>query len=146
MKAIEIKVVNTGKQPLPEYAKPGDAGMDLRANIDEPVTLLPLDRHLFPTGLHIQLPEGYVAMVHPRSGLAIKHGITCANAVGVVDAGYRGDVGVELINLSREPFTVNPGERIAQLIIQEFVQGVFVPVEKLDESERGDGGFGHTGK
>jgi dUTP pyrophosphatase len=85
-------------------------------------------------------------MVHPRSGLAIKHGITCANAVGVVDAGYRGDVGVELINLSREPFTVNPGERIAQLIIQEFVQGVFVPVEKLDESERGDGGFGHTGK
>jgi len=145
MTAIEIKVVNKGSQPLPEYAMPGDAGMDLRANIDQPVLLKSLDRHLFPTGLHIKLPEGFVAMVHPRSGLAIKHGISCANAVGVIDSGYTGDIGVELINLSKEDYVVQPGERIAQLVIQEYVKGVFVPVDKLDETERGEEGFGHTG-
>ena len=146
MKTIEIKVVNKGSQPLPEYAMPGDAGMDLRANITEPVLLKSLERHLFPTGIHIQLPEGYEAQVRPRSGLAIKHGITCINTPGTIDSSFRGDVGVELVNLSKEDYVVQPGERIAQMVIKEYVEGVLVPVEKLDETERGEGGFGHTGK
>lgn len=146
MKTIEIKVVNNGSQPLPEYAMPGDAGMDLRANITEPVLLKSLERRLFPTGIHIQLPEGYEAQIRPRSGLAIKHGITCINTPGTVDSSFRGDVGVELVNLSKEDYVVQPGERIAQMVIKEYIKGVFVPVEKLDETERGEGGFGHTGK
>lgn len=146
MKTIEIKVVNTGKQPLPEYATLQSAGMDLRANIDSPVLLKSLDRHLFPTGLHIQLPEGYEAQIRPRSGLAIKHGITCINTPGTIDSDYRGDVGVELVNLSKEDYVVQPGERIAQMVIKEFVKGVLVSTDKLDETERGEGGFGHSGK
>lgn len=145
MKAIEIKTVNTGKQKLPEYADPNSSGMDLRANIDEPVVLKPLSRALIPTGLHIQLPEGYEAQIRPRSGLALKHGITVLNTPGTIDASYRGDIGVILINLSGESFTINPGERIAQMVITEYTKGVLIPVEKLDDSERGDGGFGHTG-
>ena len=142
---IKIKIVNKGTQPLPEYATPQSAGVDLRANIDEPVELKPLSRALIPTGLHIALPEGYEAQIRPRSGLAIKKGITCLNTPGTIDADYRGDVGVILINLSTETFIVNPGERIAQMIINKFEQAEFELVEELDETERGEGGFGHTG-
>lgn len=142
---IKIKIVNKGNQPLPEYATPQSAGVDLRANIDEPVELKPLSRALIPTGLHIALPEGYEAQIRPRSGLAIKKGITCLNTPGTIDADYRGDVGVILINLSNETFIVNPGERIAQMIINKFEQAEFELVEELDETERGEGGFGHTG-
>ena len=142
---IKIKIVNKGNQPLPEYATPQSAGVDLRANINEPVILKPLRRVLIPTGLHIALPEGYEAQIRPRSGLAIKKGITCLNTPGTIDADYRGDVGVILINLSAETFIVNPGERIAQMIINKFEQAEFELVEELDETERGEGGFGHTG-
>ena len=142
---IKIKIVNKGNQPLPEYATPQSAGVDLRANIDEPVELKPLSRALIPTGLHIALPEGYEAQIRPRSGLAIKKGITCLNTPGTIDADYRGDVGIILINLSAETFIVNPGERIAQMIISKFEQAKFELVEELDETERGEGGFGHTG-
>lgn len=142
---IKIKIVNKGNQPLPEYATPQSAGVDLRANIAEPVELKPLSRALIPTGLHIALPEGYEAQIRPRSGLAIKKGITCLNTPGTIDADYRGDIGVILINLSAETFIVNPGERIAQMIINKFEQAEFELVEELDETERGEGGFGHTG-
>ena len=142
---IKIKIVNKGNQPLPEYATPQSAGVDLRANIDEPVELKPVSRALIPTGLHIALPEGYEAQIRPRSGLAIKKGITCLNTPGTIDADYRGDIGVILINLSAETFIVNPGERIAQMIINKFEQAEFELVEELDETERGEGGFGHTG-
>lgn len=142
---IKIKIVNKGNQPLPEYATPQSAGVDLRANINEPVELKPLSRALIPTGLHIALPEGYEAQIRPRSGLAIKKGITCLNTPGTIDADYRGDVGVILINLSSETFIVNPGERIAQMVINKFEQAEFELVEELDETERGEGGFGHTG-
>lgn len=142
---IKIKIVNKGNQPLPEYATPQSAGVDLRANIDEPVELKPLSRALIPTGLHIALPEGYEAQIRPRSGLAIKKGITCLNTPGTIDADYRGDVGVILINLSTETFIVNPGERIAQMVINKFEQAEFELVEELNETERGEGGFGHTG-
>ena len=142
---IKIKIVNKGNQPLPEYATPQSAGVDLRANIDEPIELKPLNRTLIPTGLHIALPEGYEAQIRPRSGLAIKKGITCLNTPGTIDADYRGEVGVILINLSAETFIVNPGERIAQMIINKFEQAEFELVEELDETERGEGGFGHTG-
>ena len=142
---IKIKVVNKGNQPLPAYATPQSAGMDLRANIDEPVELKPLSRALIPTGLHIALPEGYEAQIRPRSGLALKKGITCLNTPGTIDADYRGDVGVILINLSAETFIVEPGERIAQMIINKFEQAEFEVVETLDETERGEGGYGHTG-
>lgn len=142
---IKIKIVNKSNQPLPEYATSQSAGVDLRANIDEPIELKPLSRALIPTGLHIALPEGYEAQVRPRSGLAIKKGITCLNTPGTIDADYRGDIGVILINLSAEAFIVNPGERIAQMIINKFEQAEFELVEELDETERGEGGFGHTG-
>ena len=142
---IEIKIVNKGNQPLPEYATPQSAGVDLRANIDEPIELKPLSRALIPTGLHIALPEGYEAQIRPRSGLAIKKGITCLNTPGTIDADYRGEVGVILINLSTETFIINPGERIAQMVINKFEQAKFELVKELDETERGEGGFGHTG-
>lgn len=142
---IKINVINTGKQPLPQYATPQSAGMDLRANIDESVTLQPLERHLFPTGLRISLPEGYEAQVRPRSGLALKHGITVLNSPGTIDADYRGEVGVVLVNVSNEPFTVEPGERIAQMVIARHEQAEFVVVEELDSTERGEGGYGHSG-
>lgn len=142
---MEIKVVNKGHQPLPTYATPQSAGMDLRANLDAPVTLRPMERRLIPTGLHIALPEGYEAQVRPRSGLALKKGITVLNAPGTVDADYRGEVGVLLINLSAEDFVVNDGERIAQMVIARHEQPELVEVEALDETERGAGGYGHTG-
>ena len=137
---IEVKVVNKGHQPLPQYATPQSAGMDLRANLDGPITLQPLERRLIPTGLHIALPEGYEAQVRPRSGLALKKGITVLNSPGTIDADYRGEVGVLLINLSQEPFVVNDGERIAQMVIARHET-----VTVLDETERGEGGYGHTG-
>ena len=142
---VKIKVVNTGNQPLPAYATVQSVGMDLRANIEEPIVLKPLKRVLVPTGLHIALPEGYEAQIRPRSGLALKKGITCLNTPGTIDADYRGDVGVILVNLSREDFVVQPGERIAQMIIGKFDQVEWELVDSLDETERGEGGFGHTG-
>lgn len=142
---LKIKVVNKGNQPLPAYATAQSAGMDLRANIDKPILLKSLDRILIPTGLHIALPEGYEAQIRPRSGLAIKHGITCLNTPGTIDADYRGDVGVELVNLSHEDFVIQPGERIAQMIINKVEQAELIEVEVLDDTERGEGGFGHTG-
>ena len=142
---IKIKVVNRGHQQLPAYATPQSAGMDLRANLSEPITLHPMERRLIPTGLHIALPEGYEAQVRPRSGLALKHGLTVLNTPGTIDADYRGEIGVLLINLSQEDFVVNDGERIAQMVIASHEQGEFVVTEQLDETERGAGGYGHTG-
>jgi dUTP pyrophosphatase len=142
---IKIKVVNRGHQQLPTYATPQSAGMDLRANLDAPITLHPMERRLIPTGLHIALPEGYEAQVRPRSGLALKHGLTVLNTPGTIDADYRGEIGVVLINLSQQDFVVNDGERIAQMVIARHEQGDFVVVEELDETERGEGGYGHTG-
>ena len=142
---IEIKVVNRGHQPLPQYATVQSAGMDLRANIDAPITLKPLERKLVPTGLYIALPEGFEAQVRPRSGLALKHGLTVLNAPGTIDADYRGEIGVVLINLSQEDFVINYGERIAQMVIARHEQASFQVVAELDETERGTGGYGHTG-
>ena len=142
---VQIKVVNKGNQPLPKYQTSQSAGMDLRANIDAPVLLKPLDRKLIPTGLHIALPEGYEAQIRPRSGLAIKKGITVINTPGTIDPDYRGDIGVVLVNISNEDFVVQPGDRIAQMVINKFEQAEFEFVEELDETERGEGGFGHTG-
>ena len=131
---MEIKLVNKGHQPLPQYATAQSAGMDLRANLEEPVTLNPLERRLIPTGLHIALPAGYEAQVRPRSGLALKRGITVLNTPGTIDADYRGEIGVVLINLSQEPFVVNDGERIAQMVIARHEQGELTQVEVLDEN------------
>ena len=142
---IKINVVNRGHQQLPAYATSQSAGMDLRANIDAPITLHPMERRLIPTGLHIALPAGYEAQVRPRSGLALKHGLTVLNSPGTIDADYRGEIGVLLINLSQEDFVINDGERIAQMVIARHEQADFVVVEKLDQTERGDGGYGHTG-
>ena len=142
---IKIKVVNRGHQQLPAYATLQSAGMDLRANLSEPVTLHPMERRLIPTGLHIALPEGYEAQVRPRSGLALKHGLTVLNTPGTIDADYRGEIGVVLINLSQDDFVINDGERIAQMVIARHEQGDLVVVEELDQTERGEGGYGHTG-
>jgi len=142
---IKINVVNRGHQQLPAYATPQSAGMDLRANIEEPIIIKPLERKLIGTGLHIALPEGYEAQIRPRSGLALKHGLTVLNSPGTVDADYRGEVMVLLINLSDKDFVVNDGERIAQMVIAKHEQGEFVEVAELDETERGEGGYGHTG-
>ena len=142
---MKIKVINTGSQPHPQYATLQSAGMDLRANIEEPITLHPLERKLIPTGLRIALPVGYEAQIRPRSGLALKHGITVLNSPGTVDADYRGEVMALLINLSQEDFIINPGERIAQMVIARHEQAEFQIVEELDETERGAGGYGHTG-
>ena len=142
---LRIKVVNKGHQPLPQYATTQSAGMDLRANLEESIVLKPMERRLIPTGLHLALPEGYEAQVRPRSGLALKKGVTVLNSPGTIDADYRGEVGVLLINLSMEDLTVNDGERIAQMVIVRHEQGVFEAVEVLDETERGEGGYGHTG-
>lgn len=142
---LKINAINRGHQPMPTYATPQSAGMDLRANLEEPVVLHPMERRLIPTGLHIALPEGYEAQVRPRSGLALKHGLTVLNAPGTIDADYRGEIGVVLINLSQEDFTINDGERIAQLVVTRYEQVEFSLVETLDETERGEGGYGHTG-
>ena len=142
---MKIQVVNRGHQPLPAYATEQSAGMDLRANLTEPIVLKPLERRLIPTGIFIALPEGYEAQVRPRSGLALKHGLTVLNAPGTIDADYRGEIGVVLINLSNKDFTINDGERIAQMVIARYEQAEFVEVEALNETERGAGGYGHTG-
>ena len=142
---IQIKVVNKGHQPLPAYATPQSAGMDLRANLEGPVTLRPMERRIIPTGLYIALPPGFEAQVRPRSGLALKHGITVLNAPGTIDADYRGELGVLLINLSAEDFVINDGERIAQMVVARHETVDFSVVDELDETERGEGGYGHTG-
>lgn len=142
---LQVKVLNKGHQPLPQYATAQSAGMDLRANLDAPVVLHPMERKLIPTGLHIALPEGYEAQVRPRSGLALKHGITVLNTPGTIDADYRGELMVLLINFSDADFVVNDGERIAQMVIARYAQCEFFQVEQLDETERGEGGYGHTG-
>lgn len=142
---IEVKIVNTGSQPLPAYATLQSAGLDLRANIDSPIVLHPMERRLVPTGLRIALPAGYEAQIRPRSGLALKHGITVLNTPGTVDADYRGEVMVLLINFSTEDFIINDGERIAQMVIARHEQVSFTQVEELDVTERGEGGYGHTG-
>lgn len=142
---IEVKIINKGHQPLPAYATPQSAGMDLRANIDAPVTLRPLERKLIPTGLYMALPEGYEAQVRPRSGLALKHGLTVLNSPGTIDSDYRGEVMVLLVNLSGDDFTVNDGERIAQMVIARHETARFETVSQLDDTERGAGGYGHTG-
>lgn len=143
---MKIKIVNSSHHPLPAYQTPLSAGMDVRASLAEPLTLQPLQRCLVPTGLRIALPEGYECQLRPRSGLALKHGITLVNTPGTVDADYRGEIGVILINLSAEPFVINDGERICQMVITRCEQAVFEEVEQLDDTQRGEGGFGHTGR
>lgn len=143
---MEIKIINKSRHPLPAYQTPLSAGMDIRANLPEPLTLQPMERRLIPTGLYIALPEGYEAQLRPRSGLALKHGITLLNTPGTIDADYRGEIGVILANLSGEPFVVNDGERICQMVIAHHERARWIPVEVLDDTERGCGGFGHTGK
>lgn len=142
---MEVCIINRSKHALPHYATEQSAGMDLRANLEEPVELKPLERRLIPTGLYIALPEGYEAQVRPRSGLALKQGITLLNAPGTIDADYRGEIGVILVNLSAETFVVKDGERIAQLVIARYEHISWKAVETLEETERGAGGFGHTG-
>ena len=141
----KIRIINRGSQQLPAYATPQSAGMDLRANIEDPITLRPLERRIVPTGLYIALPEGYEAQVRPRSGLALKHGITVLNSPGTIDSDYRGEIGVLLINLSDTPFVINAGERIAQMVGARHEQAELIEVEELDDTERGAGGYGHTG-
>lgn len=143
---MKIKIVNTSKHALPEYATPFSAGMDLRANIEEPLVLKPLERALVPTGIFIELPEGYEAQIRPRSGLAIKHGIGIVNSPGTIDADYRGEIRVILVNLSNENFVINDGERICQMVIARHEHVQWQQVDELNETERGAGGFGHTGK
>ena len=142
---MTVQIINRSHHALPEYATPQSAGVDLRANIDAPIELQPMERQLVPTGLFMALPAGYEAQVRPRSGLAIKRGITVLNSPGTIDADYRGEVCVILVNLSREPFVINDGERIAQLVIARHEQAEWVQVETLDETQRGAGGFGHSG-
>ena len=141
----KIRIINRGSQQLPAYATPQSAGMDLRANIEDPITLRPLERRIVPTGLYIALPEGYEAQVRPRSGLALKHGITVLNSPGTIDSDYRGEIGVLLINLSDTPFVINAGERIAQMVVARHEQAELIEVEELDDTERGAVGYCHTG-
>ena len=141
----KIKIVNKGQQPLPTYATAQSAGMDLRANINEPIILRPMERQLIPTGLHIALPEGFEAQVRPRSGLALKHGITVLNTPGTIDADYRGELKVLLVNFSNTDFVINAGERVAQMVIARYEKVDFEQVTELDDTERGAGGYGHTG-
>lgn len=141
----QVKIINNSHHPLPAYATPQSAGMDLRANIDEPITLQPMERRLIPTGLRIALPDGFEAQIRPRSGLALKYGLTVLNTPGTIDADYRGEVMVLLVNFSQQPFVVNDGERIAQMVVARYEQVQFEAVEQLDETERGAGGYGHTG-
>ena len=142
---LNVKVINKGHQPLPAYATSQSAGMDLRANIDESIVLHPMERRLVPTGLHIALPQGFEAQIRPRSGLALKHGITVLNTPGTIDADYRGELMVLLINFSDTDFVINDGERIAQMVVARHEQIAFQLVDELDDTERGAGGYGHTG-
>lgn len=142
---MKIQIINKSKHPLPQYATPFSAGMDLRANLDQPVVLKPLQRCLVPTGLYMALLEGYEAQIRPRSGLALKKGVTLLNTPGTIDADYRGEIGVIMVNLSSEDFVIEDGERIAQMVIARYEQTEWQEVEVLDETQRGAGGFGHTG-
>jgi dUTP pyrophosphatase len=146
MPKIQVRVINESANALPEYVTEGAAGMDLRASLEHPVTIQPMQRLLIPTGLYIELPENYEAQIRPRSGLAIKHGLTCLNTPGTIDADYRGEIKIILINLSQEPHTIQQGDRIAQMVIHQVEKAEWVTVEKISDSERGAGGFGHTGK
>ena len=146
MKKVEVKVVREKGVELPKYETKGSAGMDVRANIKEPITLKSLERILIPTGLRVAIPEGYEVQVRPRSGLAIKHGITMLNTPGTVDSDYRGELKVIVVNLSNEAYTIEPNERIGQFVLNKIEQIEFVEVEELESTERGEGGFGHTGK
>lgn len=143
---MQVKIVNKSRHSLPEYATAFSAGMDLRANIDTPVTLKPLQRALIPTGIYIQLSEGYEAQIRPRSGLAVKYGISIVNSPGTIDADYRGEIRVILVNLSDQDFVINDGERICQMVVAQHARVEWQQVDDLDESDRGAGGFGHTGK
>ena len=143
---MKVRIVNTSKHALPEYATPYSAGMDLRANIDEPITLFPLERKLIPTGIFIELPVGFEAQIRPRSGLAIKYGISLVNTPGTIDADYRGEIKVILINLSNDSFVINDGERICQMVIARHERVDWELTGSLEETGRGAGGFGHTGK
>jgi dUTP pyrophosphatase len=146
MPKVKVSIINQSTNPLPEYATEGSAGMDLRANLETPVTLKPLERMLIPTGLFIELPDNYEAQVRPRSGLSIKHGLTCLNSPGTVDADYRGEIKVILINLSQEPHTIVHGDRIAQMVVGKVDRVKWKTVKKIENTKRGEGGFGHTGK
>lgn len=143
---MDVKIVNKSNHQLPSYATVGSAGMDLKANTLEPIVLKPMERYLFPTGIYIQLPEGYEAQIRPRSGLAAKYGITVTNCVGTIDSDYTGEIKVSLINLSNDNFVVQPGERIAQMVVARYEKITWNEVAELDETERGAGGFGSTGK
>lgn len=145
MESIKVKIINKSNNPLPSYSTPESAGMDVRAFLSEPVNLKPLERALIPTGLYIELPHGYECQIRPRSGLALKKGVTVLNTPGTIDADYRGEIGIILINLSDEPFIISNGERICQMVIKEYVKAQLEEVSELDSTKRGDGGFGHTG-
>ena len=142
---MKIRIINKSGNELPKYESEQAAGMDIRCNIDAPITLQPLERHLFPTGLFIELPQGYEAQIRPRSGLAFKRGLTVLNSPGTIDADYRGEIGVLLINLSHQPQTIDPGERICQMVIARHEQPELVEVDALTDTDRGAGGFGHSG-
>jgi dUTP pyrophosphatase len=144
--SLQVKIINHSPNPLPQYATEGSSGMDLRANITEPILLKSLERYLVPTGLFIELPLGYEAQVRPRSGLAIKQGVTCLNSPGTVDSDYRGEIKIVLVNLSGQEQIIQPGERIAQMVIQKVEKAVLTEVEILEETSRSGGGFGSTGK
>ena len=146
MQPVQIKIVNVSDNPLPHYATKGSSGMDVRASLNIPVKLQPLDRTLVPTGLFIEIPNGYEAQIRPRSGLAIKQGITCLNTPGTIDSDYRGEIKIILINLSQTEQVINPGDRIAQMVIQKTEKVVWKAAERLEVTERNAGGFGHTGK
>jgi dUTP pyrophosphatase len=146
MQSVHIKIVNNSSNPVPQYATEGSSGMDIRASIDIPLTLQPLQRILIPTGLFVEIPSGYEIQIRPRSGLAIKHGITCLNSPGTIDSDYRGEIKIILINLSSEEHVINPGDRIAQMIVQKIERAELEQVEILNETARAGGGFGHTGK
>lgn len=146
MKNISVKIVNNSHHPLPAYSTIDSAGMDVRAYLPNgPIVLKPMERRLIPTGLHIELPQGYECQIRPRSGLALKHGLTIVNSPGTIDADYRGEIGVVLMNLSQDEFIVNDGERICQMVVKEYTRVEWVQTESLSSSERGEGGFGHTG-
>lgn len=145
METVKVKIINKSNNPTPAYSTEDSAGMDVRAFVNEPITLNPLERVLVPTGLYMELPHGYQCEIRPRSGLALKKGITVLNTPGTIDADYRGEVGVILVNLSNEPFVINNGERICQMVIMNYTKAEWVEVEELNDTERGAGGFGHTG-
>lgn len=145
MDNVKVKIISSSHHPLPAYGTPSAAGMDVRASIDSPIVIAPMQRVLVPTGLRIELPAGYECQLRPRSGLALKHGITLVNTPGTIDADYRGEIGVILINLSSEPFVINDGERICQMVVTRYSTVEWQAVGELGQTERGEGGFGHTG-